>query len=65
MRLGASLQAIASFGLLLLLLCSSILGSPASAQNPAEPLAVAAVAPKAGEVANASASLAPSAAPPA
>jgi len=67
MRLGASVQAIASFGLLLLLLCSSILGSPASAQNPAEPLTVAAVAPKAAaaDLANTSASLAPPAAPPA
>ncbi|MFZ3210661.1 MAG: type II and III secretion system protein family protein [Terriglobales bacterium] len=66
MRLGARLQAFGSFGLFLLLLCSSILGSPASAQNPAEPLTVAAVAPKAaGDLATTSAALAPSAAPPA
>ena len=67
MRFRASLQATAGFGLLLLLLSSSILGSPASAQNPAEPQNVAAVVPgaAAGDLASPPASPAPSAAPPA
>ena len=44
MRLGTRLQAIGTFDLLLLLICSLILFSPASAENPAEQTTVAAVA---------------------
>ena len=67
MRFRASLQAIGGFGLLLLLLSASILGSPASAQNPAGPQTVAAVVPNpaGGASANPSASPAPSAGSPA
>ncbi len=67
MRFRASFQAIGGLGLLLFLLCSFILGSHASAQNPAALHTAAAVVPDAaaGGLANPSVSPAPSAAPPA
>jgi pilus assembly protein CpaC len=67
MRLGARLQAIGSFGLLLLLVCLCIAGPPVSAQNPSEPLTAAAAVPTpaAGEAAQTATSVASSAAPPA
>jgi len=45
MRLGTRLQAIGTLGLLLLLICSLILCSPASAEDPAEPATVGASVP--------------------
>jgi pilus assembly protein CpaC len=65
MRFRASFEEISSLGFLLLLLVSSVLGSPASAQNPAEPRTVAAVVPDAatGGLAGTTASPAPSVAP--
>ena len=67
MRFRANLQAIGGFGLLLLLLSSSLLVAPASAQNLVESRTVAAVVPDAspGGSANPAAAPAPPAAPPA